>query len=254
MERFGLDVDFATASHDLGAEKPSPRFFERLLEAVDAEPAEVAYVGDRVDNDVVPAAAAGMVAVHIRRGPWGHLQRGAEQAAFGSVAGRAAGRCSPVSELRVGIGVDAHAFSGAKPLVLGGVEFPGERGPRGPLGRRRPHARADRRTPRRRELGDIGTLFPSDDPTVGRRFLPRPPAPGLGQCSVAGWELVNADCVLIGERPRIAGHRAEMAGRLAAVLGVPVARRRAGDDHRPARLHRAGEGLAAQAVALLESE
>ena len=82
VDRFGLDVDFAAASHTLGAEKPSPRFFERLLEAVDAEPGEVAYVGDRVDNDVVPAAAAGMVAVHIRRGPWGYLQSGAEQAAL----------------------------------------------------------------------------------------------------------------------------------------------------------------------------
>ncbi len=80
VERFGLDVDFAAASHTLGVEKPSPRFFERLLATVDAEPGEVAYVGDRVDNDVVPAAAAGMVAVHIRRGPWGYLQSGAERA------------------------------------------------------------------------------------------------------------------------------------------------------------------------------
>jgi HAD superfamily hydrolase (TIGR01549 family) len=82
VERFGLEVDFAAASHTLGAEKPSAAFFERLLEAVDAERGEVAYVGDRVDNDVVPAAAAGMVAVHIRRGPWGYLQRGADQAAL----------------------------------------------------------------------------------------------------------------------------------------------------------------------------
>ena len=82
VERFGLEVDFAAASHTIGAEKPSPRFFERLLEVVDAEPREVAYVGDRIDNDVVPAAAAGMTAVHIRRGPWGYLQRGAEQAAL----------------------------------------------------------------------------------------------------------------------------------------------------------------------------
>jgi HAD superfamily hydrolase (TIGR01549 family) len=82
VEQFALDVDFAAASHTLGAEKPSPEFFARLLEEVDAEPGEVAYVGDRVDNDVVPAAAAGMVAVHIRRGPWGYLQRGAEQAAL----------------------------------------------------------------------------------------------------------------------------------------------------------------------------
>jgi len=45
--------------------------------------AELAYVGDRVDNDVLPAAAAGMVAVHVRRGPWGRLQRTLPEAALG---------------------------------------------------------------------------------------------------------------------------------------------------------------------------
>jgi FMN phosphatase YigB (HAD superfamily) len=38
------------------------------------EPAKIAYVGDRVDNDVIPALGGGMVAVHLKRGPWGHLQ------------------------------------------------------------------------------------------------------------------------------------------------------------------------------------
>ena len=54
-------------------EKPSPEFFERIAEGVLAAPEEIAYVGDRVDNDVVPALAAGLLAVHIRRGPWGFL-------------------------------------------------------------------------------------------------------------------------------------------------------------------------------------
>ena len=44
---------------------------------------ETAYVGDRVDNDVLPAAAAGLVAVHIRRGPWGRLQPTPPEAALG---------------------------------------------------------------------------------------------------------------------------------------------------------------------------
>jgi FMN phosphatase YigB (HAD superfamily) len=44
------------------------------------DPGEIAYVGDRVDFDVLPARAAGMVAVHIRRGPWGYLQAGRERA------------------------------------------------------------------------------------------------------------------------------------------------------------------------------
>jgi HAD superfamily hydrolase (TIGR01549 family) len=71
----GLDVDVLAMSDALGVEKPSPAFFARVLELCgDAAPGDVAYVGDRVDNDVLPAAAAGMAAVWLRRGPWGLLQ------------------------------------------------------------------------------------------------------------------------------------------------------------------------------------
>ena len=66
-------VDFVASSERWGIEKPDPRFFERLLEEIGRPAAEVAYVGDRVDNDIEPALAAGMVAVHVRRGPWGYL-------------------------------------------------------------------------------------------------------------------------------------------------------------------------------------
>jgi FMN phosphatase YigB (HAD superfamily) len=66
-------VDVLGSSALWRVEKPAPEFFERLLAEAELHPAEIAYVGDRVDNDVVPALAAGMVAVHIRRGPWGHL-------------------------------------------------------------------------------------------------------------------------------------------------------------------------------------
>jgi HAD superfamily hydrolase (TIGR01549 family) len=66
-------VDFVASSERWGVEKPDPRFFERLVEEVDRPAAEIAYVGDRVDNDIEPALAAGMVAVHVRRGPWGYL-------------------------------------------------------------------------------------------------------------------------------------------------------------------------------------
>ena len=66
-------VDFVGSSAGWGVEKPAQAFFERLAREAGAEPAKIAYVGDRVDNDVEPALAAGMVAVHIRRGPWGYL-------------------------------------------------------------------------------------------------------------------------------------------------------------------------------------
>jgi FMN phosphatase YigB (HAD superfamily) len=63
--------------------KPEAAFFERLVELLGCDPPEVAYVGDRVDNDVVPAARTGLVAVHVRRGPWGRLQPTPPEAALG---------------------------------------------------------------------------------------------------------------------------------------------------------------------------
>jgi HAD superfamily hydrolase (TIGR01509 family) len=70
-----LSVDLVSSSASLGIQKPDPRFFERVVELAGCAPDEVAYVGDRVDNDVRPALAAGLRAVHVRRGPWGRLQR-----------------------------------------------------------------------------------------------------------------------------------------------------------------------------------
>ena len=66
-------VDFVASSERWGVEKPAAGFFARVAEEVGEPAAEIAYVGDRVDNDVEPALAAGMVAVHLRRGPWGYL-------------------------------------------------------------------------------------------------------------------------------------------------------------------------------------
>jgi len=66
-------VDFVGSSARWGVEKPAAEFFERIVEEAGVEPSEIVYVGDRVDNDVRPALAAGMAAVHVRRGPWGHL-------------------------------------------------------------------------------------------------------------------------------------------------------------------------------------
>ena len=73
-------VDLVGSAGRWGIEKPAPEFFERIAAEADCAPEEIAYVGDRIDNDVRPARAAGMVAVHIRRGPWGYLQNGAEEA------------------------------------------------------------------------------------------------------------------------------------------------------------------------------
>jgi FMN phosphatase YigB (HAD superfamily) len=73
-------VGFVASSERLGVEKPAPGFFACVAELAGVSPERIAYVGDRVDNDVVPALAAGMVAVHVRRGPWGFLHEPPEGA------------------------------------------------------------------------------------------------------------------------------------------------------------------------------
>ncbi len=160
-----------------------------------------------------------------------------------------------MKDLRVGIGLDAHAFSDEVALVLAGVDFPGERGLAGHSdGDVVAHALIDA-VLGAAALGDIGELFPSGDPqwldASSIRLLQRAYEVVRG----AGWELVNADCVLIGEEPRIAPVRDAMGARLAGAMGVEVERVsvRATTTDRLGFTGR-GEGLAAQAVALLRRE
>ena len=70
----GIDLDLLATSAAWDVEKPSPAFFARIASELALPPASIAYVGDRVDNDVAPAAAAGMCAVFVRRGPWAWIQ------------------------------------------------------------------------------------------------------------------------------------------------------------------------------------
>jgi len=84
MERFlreRCDLDFVASSASLGVAKPDPAFFAAVARLAGAPPERIAYVGDRLDNDVLPARAAGMVAVHVRRGPWGYLHARRPEAA-----------------------------------------------------------------------------------------------------------------------------------------------------------------------------
>ncbi|MCX4750506.1 HAD family hydrolase [Kitasatospora sp. NBC_01287] len=74
-ELFTGDVDLIGTSDDWGASKPDPLFFERVAQVTPAEPRETLYVGDRLDNDVLPALAAGMRTALLRRGPWGWIQQ-----------------------------------------------------------------------------------------------------------------------------------------------------------------------------------
>jgi HAD superfamily hydrolase (TIGR01509 family) len=72
-EQLRQHVEVLGSSARWGVAKPAPEFFDRVVAETGVPAEEIAYVGDRVDNDVEPALEAGMTAVHVRRGPWGHL-------------------------------------------------------------------------------------------------------------------------------------------------------------------------------------
>jgi 2-C-methyl-D-erythritol 2,4-cyclodiphosphate synthase len=157
-----------------------------------------------------------------------------------------------VSEIRVGLGVDAHALVEGVPLVLGGVTADYDRGLAGHSdGDVVSHALIDALLGAA-NLGDIGSLFPSEDEQYRGASSLDLLWEAYREVRDAGWELVNADCVLVGEEPRIGPIRDEMQERLAAALGVDVGRvtvRATTTDHMG--FTGRGEGLAAQAVALL---
>jgi 2-C-methyl-D-erythritol 2,4-cyclodiphosphate synthase len=153
--------------------------------------------------------------------------------------------------LRVGLGVDAHAFAEGVPLVLGGVAFESRRGLAG-------HSDGDVITHALIDavlgaagLGDIGLLFPSDASTpagVSSLDLLRD---AVTQVREAGYAVVNADCVLVGEQPRIAARRGELERVLGGIVDAPVSVRATTTDR--LGFTGRGEGLAAQAVALVET-
>ena len=160
-----------------------------------------------------------------------------------------------MTDLRVGLGIDAHAFADGVPLVLGGVRIPSPRGLAGHSdGDVIAHALIDALLGAA-GLGDIGGLFPpTDERWRGADSLDLL-ARAYADVREVGFRLVNADCILIGEEPRLAPHRLEMRARLAAALGVDdaqIAVRATTTDQLGFTGRR--EGLAAQAVALLRRD
>jgi 2-C-methyl-D-erythritol 2,4-cyclodiphosphate synthase len=159
-----------------------------------------------------------------------------------------------MSEYRVGTGFDAHALEDGVPLVLGGVRLEHPRGLAGHSdGDVLAHALTDA-VLGAAGLADIGALFPSGDPALHGADSIDLLRQAWARVRDDGWELVNADVVLIGEEPRLAPHRAAMRERLAEALGVEPARvavRATTTDGLGFTGRR--EGLAAQAVALLRT-
>ena len=157
--------------------------------------------------------------------------------------------------MRVGLGVDVHAFSApgeGRRLVLGGVEIPSERGLIG-------HSDADVLAHAITDallgaagLEDIGYYFPDTDERYREAdsiWLLR----GVRELVGAAWEVANVDAVVICERPKIRDHREAMRENLAAALRVEGTRVgvRGTTSERLGFTGR-GEGIAAQAVCLLE--
>ncbi|HXY84262.1 MAG TPA: 2-C-methyl-D-erythritol 2,4-cyclodiphosphate synthase [Gaiellaceae bacterium] len=155
-----------------------------------------------------------------------------------------------MSELRIGLGVDAHAFADGVPLVLGGIRFDHPRGLAG-------HSDGDVVTHALIDavlgaagLGDIGTLFPSDASTPAGIDSVELLRGAVERVRGAGYRLVNADCVLIGQEPRLADRRDELQTRLSEAAGGPVSVRATTTDR--LGFTGRGEGLAAHAICLLE--
>ena len=85
LEAMDLPASAIRTSDEWGVQKPEPEFFVKVAELSGVAPEEIAYVGDRLDNDVLPAADAGMLPVLLRRGPWGYLHAERPEAARATV-------------------------------------------------------------------------------------------------------------------------------------------------------------------------
>ena len=155
--------------------------------------------------------------------------------------------------MRTGIGFDTHRFSEdpARPLVLGGVEFPGEPGLSG-------HSDADLVCHAITDallgaagLGDIGQLFPDTD----ERYADANSLDLLTEVVLLlakeGWEVANVDCVVVTEKPKIAPMRQKMQEKLASAVGAPVSVKASRAEGLGA-IGRA-EGMACWATALLQT-
>ena len=155
-------------------------------------------------------------------------------------------------DIRIGQGFDVHALVEGRPLILGGVRIASARGLLG-------HSDADVLLHAVTDallgaagLGDIGRHFPDTDPAFSgadSRVLLRA---AMEKIRAAGWRVGNVDCTVIAEAPKIAPHAAAMCANIAADLGITAAQVNVkGKTTEKLGLTGRGEGIAAQAVALL---
>jgi 2-C-methyl-D-erythritol 2,4-cyclodiphosphate synthase len=151
--------------------------------------------------------------------------------------------------MRSGIGIDTHRFADGRPLILGGVEIPAERGLAG-------YSDADVLTHAIVDallgaagLGDIGELFPDTDELWRDADSMALLRDVLGRVQAAGWAVTHVDTTVVLERPKLAPHRDAIRESLASVLGSVSVKFTTGE-----KMGFVGreEGAAALAVATLE--
>ena len=155
--------------------------------------------------------------------------------------------------MRIGQGYDVHRLKAGRKLILGGVEIPWELGLDG-------HSDADVLVHAVMDallgaaaLGDIGKLFPDTDD----RYLGCDSMALLGEVGrrldAVGWRVENIDSTIVAQRPKLAAHLPQMANNIAEVLGIQpgqVSVKATTEEH--LGFTGSGEGMAAQAVCLLE--
>jgi 2-C-methyl-D-erythritol 2,4-cyclodiphosphate synthase len=157
------------------------------------------------------------------------------------------------TRLRVGQGFDVHALVPGRRLLVGGVEIPHDKGLLG-------HSDADVLLHAITDavlgaagLGDIGRLFPDSDAAYKDVDSLQLLQQAVAKVQAAGWRVVNLDCTVIAQRPKIAPHVAAMQAAIAGALGIaPGAVNIKGKTTEWLGFTGRGEGIAAQAVALLE--
>jgi 2-C-methyl-D-erythritol 2,4-cyclodiphosphate synthase len=122
--------------------------------------------------------------------------------------------------LRVGIGHDTHRVGSGGPLRLGGLDIPWDRSLIG-------HSDADVLLHAITDailgaaaLGDIGELFPDTDPANKNRDSADMLARAYGAAVMAGWRIVNVDCIVMAQRPKLSEYKAALRAKIASILGI----------------------------------
>ncbi len=156
------------------------------------------------------------------------------------------------SSFRIGHGYDIHRFGPKRPLILGGVEIPHDRGLEAHSdGDCLIHAMSDAMLGAL-GLPDIGTLFPDDDPELAGMDSREILSEVVEQCRSKGYAVGNVDTTIVAETPKIAPHVQSMKAALGNILGIPPTRIgiKATTNENIGGIGR-GEGIAAFAVCVL---